>query len=87
MLGVQIEVCLNASSFSYEDTLPVFGNDTYLYRNSFCTKCNLIKNFELVNLTADCNSFTMPPATKKNANKAATVFSPHKANVYKNMKS
>lgn len=80
-----IEGCLNASSFSYEYTLPVFGNDTYLYRNSFCARCNLIKNFELVNLTADCNSFTIP--TKKNAENTATVSTSRKANVYKNLKS
>lgn len=78
---------MNANSFSYEYTLPVFKNDTYLSRNSFCARCNLIKSFELVNLTADSDSFTMPPATKKNANKTATVSPPHKANVYKNLKS
>ena len=75
------------NSFSYEYTLPVFKSDTYLSRNSFCARCNLIKSYELVNLTADSDSFTMPPATKKNANKTATVSPPHKANVYKNLKS
>lgn len=62
---IDIEGCLNANSFSYEYTLLVFKNDTYLCRNSFCARCNLIKNFELVNLTADSDSFTMPPTAKK----------------------
>ena len=51
-----IEGCLNSKLLSYEYTLPVFGNDNYLYKNSFCARCNLIENFAIVNLTAQCES-------------------------------
>ena len=40
----------------------IFGNDNYLYRNSFCARCNSIENFELVNLTANCVSSTIEPS-------------------------
>ena len=53
-----IDGCLNKMSLSYGYNIPVFGNDNYLYRNSFCARCNSIESFELVNLTANCVSST-----------------------------
>ena len=43
--------CSNQSGIS---VLPVFGNDNYLYKNSFCAKCNFVEQFETVNITAKC---------------------------------
>ena len=48
---VEIAKCINSIN---EITTPVFGIDKYLYKSSFCAKCNLIHKFEIVNITADC---------------------------------
>ena len=36
--------------------MPVFGSNQCIYRNSFCARCNLLKQFKLVNLTANCKA-------------------------------
>ena len=70
--------CLN--DISGEFKVPVFGIDNYLYKNSFCAKCNFVNEFETVNITADCVSgpatawfrpaslTTQPPTTKPPVN-------------------
>ena len=47
----EVAHCTNNSDISL---LPVFGNDNYLYKNSFCAKCNFVEQFETVNITAKC---------------------------------
>ena len=48
------EGCRQSIGTSYDSILPVFGSDQYIYKNSFCARCNFVKEFELVNLTAYC---------------------------------
>ena len=85
-----IEGCLNINSLSYEYSVPVFGNDSYLYKNSFYARCNLINNFELANLTARCTSNTEVPdgppifvAVNGNETTTTTRTNTRKTNLYK----
>ena len=48
--------CKESFGSSYESIIPVFGSDQYIYKNSFCARCNFIKQFELVNMTANCKT-------------------------------
>ena len=41
---------------SYEYIMPVFGSDQYIYKNSFCARCNFVKHYQLLNLTAKCTT-------------------------------
>ena len=69
---VDIAKCINSIN---EVTTPVYGIDKYLYKSSSCAKCNLIHQFDIVNITADCKgpetnifrpqSPTTPPPTTK----------------------
>ena len=87
--------CLNINLFSYEYTVPVFGNDSFLYKNSFCAICNFIESFELVNLTARCESnrevpFGPPilvPVWENETTTTTTTASPPKTNPYENLES
>ena len=36
--------------------MPVFGSDQYIYKNSFCARCNFVKHYHLLNLTAKCTT-------------------------------
>ena len=54
-----IEGCESPQDLSYESIVPVFDEEKYLYKNSFCARCNFIKSFQLVNLTADCSGLMM----------------------------
>ena len=90
-----IDGCLNINSFSYEYTVPVFGNDSFLYKNSFCARCNFIESFELVNLSARCESnrevpFGPPilvPVWENETTTTTTTTSPSKTNPYENLES
>ena len=75
-----IAKCINNINLSSEVTIPVLGFDKYLYKSSFCAKCNFIHQFEIVNITANCkgpetNIFrgrprnTPPPTTKPPLNR------------------
>ena len=44
------------TSYKYESIMPVFGSDQYIYKNSFCARCNFVKNYQLLNLTAKCTT-------------------------------
>ena len=90
-----IEGCLNINSLSYEYNVPVFGHDSFLYKNSFCARCNFIENFELVNLTANCRSSTKVPngpsrllasLGNETTTTTTTTISP-KTNPYQNLES
>ena len=48
------ERCKHSTDTSYESIMPVFGSDQYIYKNSFCARCNIIKHYQLLNLTAKC---------------------------------
>ena len=50
------EGCKNSFGLSHESIIPVFGSDQYIYKNSFCARCNFIRHFELVNFTANCET-------------------------------
>ena len=50
------EGCKNAIETSYESIMPVFGSDQYIYKNSFCARCNFVKHYQLLNLTAKCKT-------------------------------
>ena len=82
-----IDGCLNKNSLSYEYNIPVFGNDNYLYRNSFCARCNSIENFELVNLTANCNQFdhVWEYGTTTTTTRAGTTTTKVRSNIYQNL--
>ena len=54
-----IEGCESPRDLSYASIVPVFDEEKYLYKNSFCARCNFVKSFQLVNLTADCNGLMM----------------------------
>ena len=90
-----IDGCLNINSLSYEHNVPVFGNDSFLYKNLFCARCNFIENFELVNLTADCRSNTKIPngppilvAVFGNETTTTTTTTiPPKTNLYEDLES
>ena len=90
-----IDGCLNINSLSYEYNIPVFGNDSFLYKNSFCARCNFIENFELVNLTADCRSNTKIPngpsilvaVFGNETTTTSTTTIPPKTNLYEDLES
>ena len=46
--------CEDNQGPSYEETIPVLGNDRYIYRNPYCAKCNFVDNYETLNLSASC---------------------------------
>ena len=46
------ERCKHSTETSYESIMPVFGSDQYFYKNSFCARCNFVKHYQLLNLTA-----------------------------------
>ena len=48
------EGCKQSSGASVDSIMPVFGSDQYIYKNAFCARCNFIKHFFFVNLTAKC---------------------------------
>ena len=48
------ERCKQSSGASVDSIMPVFGSDQYIYKNAFCARCNFIKHFFFVNLTAKC---------------------------------
>ena len=50
------EGCEQSIGTSYDSIIPVFGTDQYIYKNSFCARCNFVKEFQLVNLTAYCKN-------------------------------
>ena len=50
------EGCKESFGLSYESIIPVIGSDQYIYKNSFCARCNFVNKFELVNLTANCET-------------------------------
>ena len=84
-----IEGCLNSKLLSYEYTVPVFGNDSYLYKNSFCARCNLIENFAVVNLTARCESSTIdtfgPKIFVEGTTTTTTTTPTSKTNLYEKL--
>ena len=53
--------CLYIYDESYESTTPVFGIDKYLYKNAFCSKCNFVEEYEIVNITANCKGRLLIP--------------------------
>ena len=48
------ERCKQSSGVSFDSIMPVFGSDQYIYKNAFCARCNFVKHFLFVNLTARC---------------------------------
>ena len=50
------EGCRQSTGTSYESIMPVFGSDQYIYKNTFCARFNFIEQFQLVNLTAKCQT-------------------------------
>ena len=48
--------CKHSIGTSYESIMPVFGSDQYIYKNSFCARCNFVKHYQLLNLTAKCTA-------------------------------
>ena len=46
------EGCQQSTGTSYESIMSAFGSDQYIYKNTFCARCNFIEQFQLVNLTA-----------------------------------
>ena len=46
----------NSIGTSYESIMAVFGSDQYVNKNSFCARCNFIKHYQLLNLTAKCTT-------------------------------
>ena len=51
------EKCKHPIETSYESIFAVFGSDKYIYKNSFCARCNFIKHYQLLNLTAECTTY------------------------------
>lgn len=47
--------CLHSSNLSLEQSVPVVGPDGYMYRNSFCAKCNFVTKFYHINISASCS--------------------------------
>ena len=43
--------CLNTRS-----TIPVLGNDGYIYKNKYCASCQGVSEFDMTNVTAECNN-------------------------------
>jgi len=55
-----VDGCKNINNeLSYDYNIPVFGSDNYLYKNSFCARCNFIDKFDLVNISATCLDSTI----------------------------
>lgn len=60
-----VKLCLNDSSVSFEQRIPVYGEDGYVYKNSYCAKCNSIETYFIANITLSCVNrnpvFVQPP--------------------------
>ena len=87
-----IDGCLNKKSLFYGYNIPVLGSDNYLYKNSFCARCNSIENFEFVNLTAKCVSSTLESypfgyAWENETRTAAAETTKVKRNLYQNLET
>lgn len=53
--------CMNPRNISRLDyTIPVLGGTGYFYKNSFCAKCNFVRDFAYINLTAYCRFDDIP---------------------------
>ena len=50
------ERCKHSTETAYKSIMPVFGSDQYFYKNSFCARCNFVKHYQLLNLTAKCKT-------------------------------
>ncbi|XP_057311654.1 uncharacterized protein LOC130649400 [Hydractinia symbiolongicarpus] len=50
------KLCQNPPNSFNSTLLPVFGSDERLYRNSYCARCNFLREFQTINVTADCGS-------------------------------
>ena len=49
------EMCLIPSpGFSPTTNVPVYGSDGILYANSFCAKCNFVHDYQMANLSVQC---------------------------------
>ena len=46
--------CVNDSSLSDRERVPVFVDGTVLYKNQYCALCNGVSFFKTVNLTVNC---------------------------------
>ncbi|XP_057307018.1 uncharacterized protein LOC130645146 isoform X2 [Hydractinia symbiolongicarpus] len=53
--GEDVERCLQPSSHIKND-IPVLGNDTYLYRNLHCARCNLVFDYRFIDVQAKCEN-------------------------------
>ncbi|XP_057300226.1 uncharacterized protein LOC130630668 [Hydractinia symbiolongicarpus] len=53
--GDDVERCLQPG-FHIKDDIPVLGNDTYLYRNLHCAKCNLVFDYKFIDIKAKCEN-------------------------------
>ncbi|XP_057311653.1 uncharacterized protein LOC130649399 [Hydractinia symbiolongicarpus] len=59
--GIEKIECISPSNSLQPNFLPVLGSDGYVYSNSYCAICNFLKDFQVINITADCADI-WPPA-------------------------
>ncbi|XP_057316446.1 uncharacterized protein LOC130657479 [Hydractinia symbiolongicarpus] len=52
---LDVERCLH-SSFDIDNDIPALGNDTYLYKNSYCAKCNFVFAYNFIDIQAKCEN-------------------------------
>ena len=52
-------------------TIPVFGSDKYVYKNSYCALCNGMKDFRIVDTIANCKN-VQSTSKKENMPKLST---------------
>ena len=46
--------CLTGNILSFQSSLPVIGNDNYLYKNMYCAQCNFVREFQTVDVKVEC---------------------------------
>ena len=56
--------CVNDSSLSDLERVPVFVDGSHVYKNRYCALCNDVSNFNTVNLTVHCKrrEMVVPPS-------------------------
>ena len=61
------EMCLKPlPGFSPTTNVPVYGSDGILYANSFCAKCNFVHDYQMANLSVQCQpSFNETESKRK----------------------
>ena len=61
-------MCLYSDNNTLEGSIPVLGEDKYVYKNVYCARCNNVEEYRLVNVTMVCRHCLYQPRYQKYSN-------------------